>query len=608
MNEANISLKARPRAIKSLHYHVVKDIKYKSKFFNINKNNESASPFKKRRNSQIALKNDNRKNNSLFSLSKVSKVYSMKAFNYLFPYKKAAYNLLKKKYNCSYKSCVNTKLNKFEVISNYNTFLIQNLIENKKSQLYCQLKEISIYSNNNENLFHNYTQSDAKIFLKYLLFFVYDKDRMTYNKNLSEKIDKDKIKSISENIIQLLHKTYISTNENLNKSNKKEESKKSNKKNINKKLSIHKYPFIFELSPFEVHNSIPNLLSAGTEMLHTLKEYIKKKLNQKLYQNKFYCKNVSEGMDSTIKFNKSTKDNKNSKSEIININNISFSKITFWKNNYTINYRHDDIRRIQNDIDTYDVEQLINNLIKLGQKLEKKDIIKSLKSKIKFRFNSSNNNIEKSYEKNQISQNSTTLSAMNKEGHLSHRTNMNKISPLNYVTEIKNFFRNKLLVSKLNLMKNNINNTDIKSNQSFLQNIVENHLSKNSSDKKCEQYHKKAIFIRNSIFNFRKILSLKEFLKLNNSQNNSFIQSNIKIYKPKKAVEYQNGVYIFTKKINMNVWEKGGDISTQTKATDSTEKVLNKLKLIKSKRANRLNKCYTFRKLVKYGDIYCQDL
>ena len=606
MNVSNIKEKIRHRAKNSLHYPVIKDTKYKNKFFNINKNNESASPSKKRRNSQITLKIDNKKNNSLFTLSKASKVYSMKAFNYLFPYKKAAYNLLKKKYNCSYKSCVNIKLNKFEVISIYNTFLIQNLIENKKSKLFCQIKDVSIYSNNNENLYHNYTQSDAKIFLKYLLFCVYDKDRMTYNKNLSEKIDRDKIKSVSENIIQLLHKIYISTTENFNKSNKKEESKKSNKKNIHKNLSIHKYPFIFELSPFEVHNSIPNLLPAGTEMLHTLKEYIKKKLNQKLYQNKFYCKNVSEGMDSTIRFNKSTKDNKSNKSKTIN--NVSFSKIIFRKKNNTINYHHDDVRRIQNDIDTYDVERLIKNIIKRGQKLKKKDTIKSQKIKIKFHFNSSNNNVEKSYEKNQISQNSTTLSAMNREGHLSHRTNMINNSPLNYVTEIKNFFKNKLLANKLNLKKNNINNTNIKSNQSFLQNIVENPLYKNSLDKKSEQYHKKAIFIRNSIYNFRKILSLKEFLKLNNCLNNSFIQSDIKIYKPKKAVEYQNGMYIFTKKINMNVWEKGGEINTQTKTKDITEKVLNKLKLIKSKRANRLNKCYTFRKLVKYGDIYYQDL
>ena len=82
------------------------------------------------------------------------------------------------------------------------------------------------------------------------------------------------------------------------------------------------------------------------------------------------------------------------------------------KKNNTININHDNIRRIQNDIDTCDVEKLIKIIMKRGQKSKKKDLIKSQKIKVKFHFNSSNNNVDKSYEKNQISQNSTTLSAI----------------------------------------------------------------------------------------------------------------------------------------------------------------------------------------------------
>ena len=151
---------------------------------------------------------------------------------------------------------------------------------------------------------------------------------MTYNKNLSEKNDKDKLKLLSEKIIRKLYDAYISTmNNNINKTKKKEESKESNKQNKHKKHQSHKYPFIFDLSPFDVHNSIPNLLPNGENAMYYLKAYLKKKLSQKLYQNKFYCKNVSDGMDSTIRFNKSTKDNKNSKSKTVN---ISFSKIVFF--------------------------------------------------------------------------------------------------------------------------------------------------------------------------------------------------------------------------------------------------------------------------------------
>jgi len=333
--------------------------------------------------------------------------------------------------------------------------------------------------------------------------------------------------------------------------------------------------------------------------MYYLKAYLKKKLSQKLYQNKFYCKSVSDGMDSTIRFNKSTKDNKNSKSKIVN---ISFSKIIFKKKNNTINYNHDNFRRIQNDIDTCDVEKLIKIIMKRGQKSKKKDLVKSHKLKVKFHFNSSNNNVDKSYEKNQISQNSTTLSAIHREGNLSHRTNLINHSPLNYITKLKNnFVRSKLSFDKLNLKKNNINNNDTKINQNSFQNNAENSFPINSFDKSFDQYNTK--------FNhFRKIITLKEFFKLYKNKNNFFIDNKMKLYKPKKAVEYQNDIHIFTKNINRNVWEKGEDILCQRKANDFKEKVLNKLKLLKSKRLNRHNKCYTFRKLVKFGDIYYKDI
>lgn len=600
MNVENINEKTRPRAKKSFHYSSIKDKKYKNRFFNTNKNSESLSAIKIKRNSQITRKIDNKNKNDLFSLSKSNKVYSMKEYDYLMPYKKTAYNLLKRKYNCSYIVYTNIKLNKkTEVRSVYDSNLIQNLLENKKTKLYCKIKEDLIYTNLTENFYHNYTQIEAKNFLKYLLFCIYDKDRMTYNKNLSEKNDKDKLKLLSEKIIRKLYDAYISTmNNNINKTKKKEESKESNKQNKHKKHQSHKYPFIFDLSPFDVHNSIPNLFPSGENVMYYLKAYLKKKLSQKLYQNKFYCKNVSDGMDSTIRFNKSTKDNKNSKSKTVN---ISFSKIVFRKKNNTININHDNIRRIQNDIDTCDVEKLIKIIMKRGQKSKKKDLIKSQKIKVKFHFNSSNNKVDKSYEKNQISQNSTTLSAINREGNLSYRTNLINNSPLNYVTRLKNFVRSKLFFNRLNLKKYNINNSEIKLNQNSFQNNVDNSFPINNFDKNDDQYNFK-------YNHFRKILTLKEFFKLSKNKNSNFIEDKMKLYKPKKAVEYQNDIYIFTKNINRNVWEKGEDIICQRKANDFKEKVLNKLKLLQSKRLNRHNKCYTFRKLVKYGDIYYKDI
>ena len=416
---------------------------------------------------------------------------------------------------------------------------------------------------------------------------------MTFNKNLSEKVEKDKLKSAAEKIKQTLDKKHIINLQNINKTKKTKNNKASKKhaeNNISKNSPVQKYSFIYNLSPFDIHNSIPNLLPSGEKILHALNEYLKKKLCQKLYDNKFYCKNISEGMDSTFRYNKSTKDNKNSKSKTIN--NISVSKIIFRrKKNNTINNNQDDFKRIKNDINTNDIEKLIKKLVKGGQKLKKNNSINSHIKKTKFHFNSSNNNIERSFEKNQLSQNSTTLTAMNRENNLSHRTNL--INNSASVSDIKNFFKNKLFIINLDIKKKIYKNNNKK-------------LFKNSFG-----YN-----LRNTIFNENnsesnskiKLLSLKQFLKLENKSNHNLNKKRpIKIYKPKRGFEYQNDMYIFTKDLNKNVWEKGEDINCQTKAQDIRAKIMKKIKSMKSKNLVHLNKCYTFRKLVKYGEIYYKN-
>ena len=621
-NKNNYNENKRIRVKKSFHYSSIQDSKFKHKFFNTDKKNVRSSeintdPFKIKRNSQMARKIDNKKNTFFSVLSKINDVHSMQEYNYLFPYKKTANILLRKKYNCSQKIYIKMKLyKKEEIISKYDTYKIQNLIENKKSSIYCKFKEILIFSNKKEYLYHEYNLREEKILLKYLLFFIYDKDRMTFNKNLSEKVEKDKLKSAAEKIKQTLDKKHIINLQNINKTKKTKNNKASKKhaeNNISENSPVQKYSFIYNLSPFDIHNSIPNLLPSGEKILHALNEYLKKKLCQKLYDNKFYCKNISEGMDSTFRYNKSTKDNKNSKSKTIN--NISVSKIIFRrKKNNTINNNQDDFKRIKNDINTNDIEKLIKKLVKGGQKLKKNNSINSHIKKTKFHFNSSNNNIERSFEKNQLSQNSTTLTAMNRENNLSHRTNL--INNSASVSDIKNFFKNKLFIINLDIKKKIYKNNNKKLFKNSFGYNLRNNSPKSIRIKNYGQYSIQNNHLRNTIFNENnsesnskiKLLSLKQFLKLENKSNHNLNKKRpIKIYKPKRGFEYQNDMYIFTKDLNKNVWEKGEDINCQTKAQDIRAKIMKKIKSMKSKNLVHLNKCYTFRKLVKYGEIYYKN-
>ena len=318
-------------------------------------------------------------------------------------------------------------------------------------------------------------------------------------------------------------------------------------------------------------------------------------------------------MDSTFRYNKSTKDNKNSKSKTIN--NISVSKIIFRrKKNNTINNNQDDFKRIKNDINTNDIEKLIKKLVKGGQKLKKNNSINSHIKKTKFHFNSSNNNIERSFEKNQLSQNSTTLTAMNRENNLSHRTNL--INNSASVSDIKNFFKNKLFIINLDIKKKIYKNNNKKLFKNSFGYNLRNNSPKSFRIKNYGQYSIQNNHLRNTIFNENnsesnskiKLLSLKQFLKLENKSNHNLNKKRpIKIYKPKRGFEYQNDMYIFTKDLNKNVWEKGEDINCQTKAQDIRAKIMKKIKSMKSKNLVHLNKCYTFRKLVKYGEIYYKN-
>ena len=157
---------------------------------------------------------------------------------------------------------------------------------------------------------------------------------------------KDKIKSNLERIIPTLDKKFILM---MKKYNKIRNNDDKNELDIYNKKKQNYLP-ICELSPLDVHNSIPNLFPNDVSIIFILREYIKKNLCQKLLEKEFYYKNiqvnlVSNKSNKSNRFNRSYKSSKESKNKSkTNINNKSFSKSIFNKKNNYIN-NHNNIRR-----------------------------------------------------------------------------------------------------------------------------------------------------------------------------------------------------------------------------------------------------------------------
>ena len=90
---------------------------------------------------------------------------------------------------------------------------------------------------------------------------------MTFNEKRTEKINKDKIKSNFEKIVPSLKKRYFSVEFNNDEYNV--EIKNNEKQFLNKNNR-----FIFNYSPLNIYNSVPNLYPNEPRILKVLKEYL----------------------------------------------------------------------------------------------------------------------------------------------------------------------------------------------------------------------------------------------------------------------------------------------------------------------------------------------
>ena len=626
----------RERSKNSFHFNAINAQKYKNKYFNTIKKigKKSTIPLfssKEKRKSVILPKSENKKMVNALSLSKPQINYNkFHSLNYILFCEKFANQMLRDKYNCSKKVRLKILYNKEEIISKYDSYQIEYLIEKRKSSVYCRLKELLFLNKKNEYLVDLYKPRESRIILKYLLFFVYDKDKMTFNEKRTEKINKDKIKSNFEKIVPSLKKRYFSVEFNNDEYNV--EIKNNQKQFLNKNNR-----FIFNYSPLNIYNSVPNLYPNEPIILKVLKEYLSKKLYQKLYsKGLYYYKNISENYDTT-KLNKSTKEDKNSRSKTIV--NKSFSKYILKKKNNSIN-NHNENKRIKNDVDIFDIEKLIkgfkgkdkknlkNSIINKKRYFDRVILSQKIKKKLFFNASGNNNNKNVSKEKNHLSQNSTTLTIRNRESNKSNKlkkgnlVNKGIIYKNNFSKENNNMYSKKLIQnsseynseSSVSFRRANKKNNHIQFKNNYLRKILFNNCENNSESLISESFKKKPKNILNESTKFFypknlsfKFITLKDFLKFDNETNYSLSKKASKILNPAKSFEFHNDIYIFSQKINENIWERGEDISAQIKAEEIKDSVFKKLKMLNNKNRNSLKKCNTFRKFVNYGDVYFND-
>ena len=345
---------------------------------------------------------------------------------------------------------------------------------------------------------------------------------------------------------------------------------------------------------------------------------------------------MSEIFD-TNKYNKSSKENnKTSKSRI----NKSFSKIIFNKKD-NLFYNHNDFKRIKNDVDIYDVEKLIKKferkdkkikekIFNLERKKDDKIIFHKIKKKLIFNFS----NKEKFYEKNQLSLNSTTLTAKNRDNNISWSI----IPSSNKTTKSINSYKKKIFINNYYLKKEGYNNNAKKlfqssfgynsdsfsfknenvkeSNQlpfqnNYIRNIFSSNFENKDEHRKLSKSFKSFINKENPKFfeeKKLKLINLNKFLELANENNFTPKKQSIKLLKTTKSFSYQNELYMFTKKKNENIWELGEDKNAQINAEYMKKRLSKTIKRLNKKSLNFFKKCTSLRKMANYGDIYRNDI
>ena len=273
----------------------------------------------------------------------------------------------------------------------YNYYQINYILDKKKCSLYTNFKEHKLFLDNQEYFLKYFTKRESRVYLDYLFFFTYSNDHFVKsNKIYCINRDKNNIKEDYNEIIinkifgaqKILYsknfrKIPIFYNKKNNNIDPKLYDIKSIKKlskiaipkyylNIKPILSDINYLFIKDVPKLKIPKICPNYFPNDLSIIQILKNIILK--------NKYsiYVINYKECMPGKYHRKKSSKKliNKSKDNNILNsfISNDSKNiPLSSDRNNsskyHDIHNIHSAYRRLKEDIDIYDVENLVQNLI-----------------------------------------------------------------------------------------------------------------------------------------------------------------------------------------------------------------------------------------------------
>ena len=508
-------------------------------------------------------------------LSNIEYKYNKEEMELLLEFKIRAYQKLKDKYNYIYKE-IFYFMRKEEIPTQYDYIQLTNLIKRKKCRILSQLNELFFFNNIQEYLRDLYNYKHSLIMIKYLLFFIYDKDIITYVDKLDNEKNKKYIKSNYLKLSELQkEKNEIrkigNIRESFNKYIKKDESIVYDLEKINNNIFISynfskiKNLYIYNVPLLKMHNCLPNLFPNGFKIINILKDFLILKKSQKLYKNKIYSLkkslfNTKLSDNSKEKFYQNWTNKKKNKKNMEkylfeNSSIISDEENNIYNgiHNYSIYYHSNGgARREKKDVDIIDIEQIIKNismdknnkLIELNEDKQNSNSNLGLYKKSLYhkKFVSSSQ-IDKTYysqknDKFHISENSTNISNKLKVEKYNKKMN-NK----------KNEIRNKILSFEENKINNSFKYNNINEKMNSFNFPSSNNNKKFSSSKNMK--YKKDLLL--SLQNIR----IQKLKNINNKDNNDV--KNIKIiennFNKSNFIKIQNNTknkYIFkeTKKFS----------------------------------------------------------
>ena len=530
--------------------------------------------------------------------TKIQSKFNKNEIEFLIPFQKMINQKLKDKYNYKYKEIFHF-MKKEEIPTQYDYNQLTYLIEKKRSRIFSQLNELFFLNNIQEFLKDIYNRKQSIIILKYLLFFIYDKDIMTYIDKDNEK-QKKYIKSNFERFIEILKakneaRTIIGNNkEIINKYIKFDESIFFNFEKINNNIFISydfskvKYLYIYNVPVSRIYNCIPNIFPNGLKITNILKDFLNKRKTQKLLNNKIYFFKKNSMNDSNKSKEKYSLNSQNKKKSIKNNNNTKFifdmssylsseeKKNYFNGNNYSMHYHsNSNTRREKNDEDIIDIEKIINNLsgnkykdlLYFNEEYNKTNskIFKKPSYSKNYRvFPPKNNNVNKFTHKNEkilLSENSTSLSnkykVEKKDNNIGFIKEKINISPYS--------FSRKIFFKKDNYLKDNFKS---KKDINIKKNLI---LSSKRYENKKYSSLKKIQFKQNILLSpiksqnnikYKKLDIKRKYIKEikkkidNYNKSNKELDSSNKIIKENKYIFKKTNEFLLNKKYHKIIKNK----------------------------------------------------